>query len=873
LDVERLLLPDLSARLMRDLFQPRLQAMYRHGIDVEATHLRERGVAVKQLSARLDQPYREAGDYARQRAGALVTHVTDTQRESVARLIARAQRQGLDPDTVAHRLLRTIGLRPDQEEAASRFRDRLVRSGVGGEDADRRTERYHRALQRQRARLIARSELIQSANAGQQAIWNEATRSGALPRGMLKRWIVTEDELLCPRCEALGDQEPVPVTAEFAPGVPYPGLHPNCRCAMALVSPGLEALMPFQPASWGPAAFDGRARRAAQQADGLWSQLRRSLSGDQYLPLPGSTGPEEEAQRRTNDEIVEKGIRLIADAVRQPGDPKVSDADLLLFQQGIPARGRWNPPRPWAKNGLMELDWVTSDQLATIFTNPDPLGFVRQEPRAYEALSTLVHELYHSFSLKDAYRTSEDQFIEEGSVEMRARRAVAALIYHGTSARERTLGRELMQMAHPSYQPFVTQMRWYEQMFGPEAVRAFAGRSNQQRYTSAADHFASWIRDYVRAVHPAIAPAFEGAMEGVNDVAWVSAWRAGDLQRFQRVVAAGSPVGDAELLDTLGAMLGRTVRQLANRSPLVPLQAPSPFDALARKMARESSAFWKRVMDFVPTDYDPDLPPGEQGRRLLERYRHETVENFVNEIAKLVSPDAGFRVSVFEVGKPYAGAWDGETIHVAFNQSAEIWNLLTQGGSARRSWDTLNGVKTAVHEVLHALNESPLFFNPKIPGENWDQATVFVEEGTVEKRARLLASSLVFHGLKPEARRAARARFAARTQSYEPYVKELSWYERHVGNLTNVYAAGQGYEELGSRESYMTGAIGKWVIATAVRYYPEIVSAVSSLFVGASPLNVVNGLMYGKWRYLDSARPRVNANRFYQVASQIVNGH
>lgn len=236
LDMERHLLPDLFVYLLDQSFTPRMQTVFRHGVDHEASVLRARGVRVKQLETDLAEPYRQAALWARQHAGELVTAIRTQQRDAIRRLIARANEEGLTVRQVADALRRTIGLRPDQVEAIYHFRQRLRRQGVAGDRLQERVHRYREAQRRRRAMLIARTEMIASVNAGQLALWGEAVRTGGLPRNSQKVWVVTEDERLCPTCEELGAQGSIRWDRAFDGGGLFgPPAHPACRCAIALV--------------------------------------------------------------------------------------------------------------------------------------------------------------------------------------------------------------------------------------------------------------------------------------------------------------------------------------------------------------------------------------------------------------------------------------------------------------------------------------------------------------------------------------------------------------------------------------------------------------------------------------------------------------
>jgi hypothetical protein len=109
---------------------------------------------------------------------------------------------------------------------------------VTDEFFDDRLEDYADALLLDRATSIARTETIAAANEGQREAWLQAEDQGLLNSEEVERvWIITDDDRLCPICEALDgatadlggtfDSEDVgPLTG--------PPAHPLCRCAQGL---------------------------------------------------------------------------------------------------------------------------------------------------------------------------------------------------------------------------------------------------------------------------------------------------------------------------------------------------------------------------------------------------------------------------------------------------------------------------------------------------------------------------------------------------------------------------------------------------------------------------------------------------------------
>lgn len=87
-----------------------------------------------------------------------------------------------------------------------------------------------------RAEVIARTETMAAANAGQQEAWSQAVDSGLLTGDERQVWIVTPDDRLCAICEPM-DGETAPLDGTFdvdGDDLDGPPAHPNCRCTVAL---------------------------------------------------------------------------------------------------------------------------------------------------------------------------------------------------------------------------------------------------------------------------------------------------------------------------------------------------------------------------------------------------------------------------------------------------------------------------------------------------------------------------------------------------------------------------------------------------------------------------------------------------------------
>lgn len=213
-----------------------------------------------------DRTSAEAVTWARDHSAQLVTSVTLETREGIRRIIERAFTEGIAPREAAKLVKQIIGLRPDQVDAVLNVRQKIIDAaaraantgrpvkvkipgmpngisvppaGLSAERVSATLKRYADRQIRQRALLIARTETIAAANAGQQLQWAQAVKDGLLRGNEKQRWIVAFDERLCPICRALHGQQ-VPLGQPFMSikgPVLSPPAHPNCRCSIVLAVP------------------------------------------------------------------------------------------------------------------------------------------------------------------------------------------------------------------------------------------------------------------------------------------------------------------------------------------------------------------------------------------------------------------------------------------------------------------------------------------------------------------------------------------------------------------------------------------------------------------------------------------------------------
>ena len=233
--LEELKLAELDGRLKvgtTETLRQGFLAGARVGADrLEAQHIR----------VRFDLMSPHAVQWAEKRAGALITEIMANQRLGVQQLIADAQRLGRTVDQTARDIRTFIGLHSRQQAAVEKVRAMLEARDLSTEILDRKVERYAEGLLNQRARTIARTEMVQSSLQGQREQWNEAAHSGLFNKNETKRiWITTIDDLT--DVEICYEMDGETVAYDEAWTLPngeravVPGdSHPQCRCSEDLI--------------------------------------------------------------------------------------------------------------------------------------------------------------------------------------------------------------------------------------------------------------------------------------------------------------------------------------------------------------------------------------------------------------------------------------------------------------------------------------------------------------------------------------------------------------------------------------------------------------------------------------------------------------
>lgn len=231
-----------------------LTAVYRKTRAWAASQLGRSEAPWEQLTAAASDPETEAVRWALTRAAEVVGLVTEDMYATVDQLVALAMAEGIPTAELARLITAHIGIGLSTRQMTSllaayqRLREaqpghlvtvgarrvRVPAAGWGPDDVVRHLSRYVTVLRSARGLLVARTETIGAANAGQHAVWQRAVRDRWIPPGTTRRWSAAPTA--CARCKALHGTTAGMTEPFLGPDGPvlHPPAHPACRCGVVL---------------------------------------------------------------------------------------------------------------------------------------------------------------------------------------------------------------------------------------------------------------------------------------------------------------------------------------------------------------------------------------------------------------------------------------------------------------------------------------------------------------------------------------------------------------------------------------------------------------------------------------------------------------
>lgn len=156
----------------------------------------------------------EAQKVAAKQAAKMITKVSNETKDAIRMLVARSIREGIPPYEAARMIRSMVGMTGPQSIAAINYRTELIDQGLNLDRVNTLADRYVKKKIRERAIMIARTEIMGALNTGVLQSWKQAQKEGFLGKNAAKEVIVTPDERLCPICAPLEGQI-VPLKEKF----------------------------------------------------------------------------------------------------------------------------------------------------------------------------------------------------------------------------------------------------------------------------------------------------------------------------------------------------------------------------------------------------------------------------------------------------------------------------------------------------------------------------------------------------------------------------------------------------------------------------------------------------------------------------------
>lgn len=288
-------LPDARRDYQRDILDTFAQAADRLADALLAQYVRSGEFAARELGRKVAEAYQRVGkaeeplpstaalnfrfdkldpraiEWARQRAGVLITNMTRAEQDVFRQIVTRALESGRTPGGIGRELVEALQqVRPGTEvgqqltelfganmngltvqyeqavanrayETAASMAERGIQPSKIVDKVRRDADNYAARLRRARARTIARTEILTANNAGRMGAYRQASDAGLLDeRYARKEWEVGPFDV-CPVCVELGrttSSAPIPMNQPFQASNGWSGdappAHPNCRCTVEI---------------------------------------------------------------------------------------------------------------------------------------------------------------------------------------------------------------------------------------------------------------------------------------------------------------------------------------------------------------------------------------------------------------------------------------------------------------------------------------------------------------------------------------------------------------------------------------------------------------------------------------------------------------
>lgn len=181
-------------------------------------------------------------DYITKHGGKLIREISTKQYRAINTLVRQAtMTDTMTVDELARAIRPCIGLTEYQVGRVKRFYEQLREQGVTHKKALKRQMVYAAKLHRERAALIAQTEMAFTYNAATKKVVADSVAQGFVGTDSKRYWLTADDEHVCEKCDAI-DNVLVGLNEPFPNGMMDPPGHPGCRCGV-----GYKLTRPTQP--------------------------------------------------------------------------------------------------------------------------------------------------------------------------------------------------------------------------------------------------------------------------------------------------------------------------------------------------------------------------------------------------------------------------------------------------------------------------------------------------------------------------------------------------------------------------------------------------------------------------------------------------
>lgn len=227
----------------------------------------------------LCDPVADAMDeYITKHGGKLIREISTKQFNAINTLVRQAtMTDTMTVGQLAKAIRPCIGLTQYQSGMVKRFYEQLREQGVPHKKALKRQMVYAAKLHRERADLIAQTEMATTYNAATKKVVKDSIEQGVVGADSERYWLDADDERVCDKCGGI-DGEVVGTDEPFSNGIMDPPAHPGCRCGVGYK---LKAATKQHTNEWVNSLSESERAAITDYTGASYSAINNYMAGDE----------------------------------------------------------------------------------------------------------------------------------------------------------------------------------------------------------------------------------------------------------------------------------------------------------------------------------------------------------------------------------------------------------------------------------------------------------------------------------------------------------------------------------------------------------------------------------------------------------------